>query len=132
MNDAWILRFSHPRVAINRSLPVRVLRLAPGGEETELERQQIELGRASLRDLVKTQIAKGRNFLILDLAVITHLDSSGLGEIVSAYVHAGRANGGLVLACVPPRARQVIRVMGLEGVIPTYDSVTAAAGHFDL
>lgn len=131
MKGAWILRLSHRQVVTSQATPVQVLRIAADGEETELEKLQIEPGGFSLRDLVKSQLAMERRLLILDLSVMTHLDSSELGEIVSAFVHAGRANGSLVLAGLNPRVRKVIRMMGLDGVIPVFDSVAAAARQFD-
>jgi len=130
MKVAWILRIAQRRVTIGGSRSVVILRVTPDGEETELEKLHLESGGPYLRDVVKGQIAKERRLLILDLSFVPYLDSSGLGEIVSAFVHAGRADGSLVLACLSPRAREVIRLMNLEGVILSFDSVAAAARHY--
>lgn len=107
-----------------------VLHVTPEGEERELERLHLDSGSPLLRDVVKSEIAKARRLLIVDLTAIPHLDSSGLGEIVSAFVHAGRSDGSLVLACLSPSARQTIRVMGLEGLILSFDSVAEAVRHY--
>ena len=131
MNGVWVLRFGQQSTTTDRSRPVVVVQVAPDGEETEFERLFVELGSRSLRDVVKDEIAKGRKSLVLDLRAISHLGSSEIGQIVSAFVHAGRADASLVLACVQPSARKVIRVMGLERVIPIFESVAAAAQHFD-
>ena len=115
---------------IRDAKPIVVLHVTPEGEESELEKLLLDPGGPYLKDVVDAQIAKGRKYLILDLTFVPHLDSYAIGEIVSAFVHAGRLDGGLVLACLSPMAHKVLRIMNLEEVIPNFASVAAAVEHY--
>ena len=51
---------------------------------------RITLGEGSvqLRDAIRDLIGKGQKSILLDLGDVNYIDSSGLGELVSAYTTA--------------------------------------------
>jgi anti-sigma B factor antagonist len=54
-------------------------------------------GSAEFRALIRKQLDEGQRRILLNLANIDHLDSSGIGELVSAYATAKRADGEVKL-----------------------------------
>ena len=42
-------------------------------------------GCTQLRELIRDQLSKGNKNILLNLADVTYIDSSGIGELVSAY-----------------------------------------------
>lgn len=55
----------------------------------------IKLGETdlALRETINSQIEKGHNRLVLDLAGVRYMDSAGIGEVVAALKRV-RQNGG--------------------------------------
>ena len=60
-----------------------------GGTVLELS-GRITLGEGSvqLRDAIRDLIGKGQRNILLDVGEVSYIDSSGLGELVSAYTTA--------------------------------------------
>src|SRR5260221_4324166 len=50
-------------------------------------------GSALLRDLIRENLNKGHKKIVLNLAAISYLDSTGLGELVSGYRFVKSAGG---------------------------------------
>ena len=66
---------------------------------------QVTLGRESqqLRQRIKSLLAEGKNQILVDLADVTHVDSAGLGTLVSSLTSVQGAGGRMKLAN-PPRS----------------------------
>ena len=60
---------------------------------------RITLGEGSvqLRDAIRDAIGKGQKDILLDLGEVNYIDSSGLGELVSAYTSAKNQSAKLKL-----------------------------------
>ena len=54
-------------------------------------------GSVQLRDTIKELLAKGQKNILLNLGDVNYIDSSGLGELVSAYTTVKNAGGELKL-----------------------------------
>ncbi len=65
--------------------------------------------------------------LVLDLAELTFIDSSGLDLLERVQAETGRRGGYFALAALQSRVARVLRVAGLAGKLPVYDTVSAAA-----
>lgn len=65
--------------------------------------------------------------LVLDLAGVTFLDSSGLKVLVAAQRRTTRAGGSLSLVAVPRVVMRVLTVTALDKVFPIFDSVDDVA-----
>jgi anti-sigma B factor antagonist len=75
--------------------------------------------------------AAGHRLVVLDLSRLTFVDSSGLGVIVGGVKRARAARGGLALVGVPDHVLKVLRVTGLDRIMPPFASLDEAFAHLD-
>lgn len=69
--------------------------------------------------------------IVVDLAKMTHIDSSGLGALVF-LLQRTNANGGTVkLACLQSRPRIIFEITRVFRVFEIFDTVDAAIKSFD-
>jgi len=80
----------------------------------------------ALRQLV----AAGTLNILMNLAQVTMMDSSGIAAIVGTYVSLTRDGGSLKLSRPSARVREVLRVMRLLDSIPTFDNEAEALASF--
>lgn len=83
-----------------------------------------------LREKVTSSLKRGHRQILLDLGGVTHIDSSGLGEIVSCHTTAMRENGAIKLANVGKRSRDLLTLTKLITVFDVYDSDGEAIASF--
>ena len=79
-----------------------------------------------LRELV----TKGVRNLLVNLADVTQMDSSGIGTIAGVFVTLSRYDGSLKLLRPRARVRAVLEVMHLPDRIPTFEDETQALASF--
>lgn len=77
-------------------------------------------GTSELRQETRRLIGEGRVKIILNLAKVKYVDSSGLGEMVSALTTAARKRGNIVLLNVSPNVMDLLRVTKLVSVFAIY------------
>ena len=87
-------------------------------------------GRYLLSLHLRELVAKGARKLLLNLADVTQLDSSGISPAVGTYVSLSRQGGSLKLVCPRGRVQDVLRVMRVADSIPTFDDETQALASF--
>jgi len=87
-------------------------------------------GDVLLRKNIKEQVEKGEKKLILDLADVKYMDSSGVGELVSAFTTVKNAGGVLKLAHLNPRLHDLLQLTALITVFEVFDSVEDALNSF--
>ncbi|GBC77085.1 Anti-sigma-B factor antagonist [bacterium HR08] len=87
-------------------------------------------GTAPFREAIHRVIQLGGRRLVLNLAGVTHMDSSGIGELVSAYMTASHLGGCVKLLHVPPRIQEVLTVTKLATVFQTFDDEMTAVESF--
>jgi anti-anti-sigma factor len=66
------------------------------------------------------------SFVVLDLAAIDFIDSSGLGLLVRLRNRARLAGGDLRICAPSARLKEILRVTRLEKVLAPYDSASSA------
>ena len=71
----------------------------------------------AVKNAVNTLVEKGRTRLVLNLAAVPYVDSSGLGELASAHVTVSRTGATLVLAAVNDRVMEALKVTKLTRVL---------------
>ncbi|MGD0401722.1 MAG: STAS domain-containing protein [Candidatus Acidiferrales bacterium] len=94
-------------------------------------------GRASIgpntdrldRELRKLAAAGVRKILV-NLAGLTMMDSSGIATIAGTYVSLVRGGGSLKLMRPSDRVREVLTVMRILNSIPTFEDEAAALASF--
>jgi len=69
-------------------------------------------------------------FIVLNLAEVTFLDSSGLGLLVRLLTRTRRVGGGLVLCAVPPRVREILKMTRLQTTLPSFATEADAIAAF--
>jgi anti-sigma B factor antagonist len=92
----------------------------------------ITLGQATqkLRDLIHETVAAGRTKILLNMAEVYYIDSSGLGELVAASTHAKRSGATLKLMKLAPRVQDVMQLTKLYQVIDVYPDEDSAVRSF--
>ena len=87
-------------------------------------------GSVTLRDAVKDALAKGNTRILLNLADVDYIDSSGIGELVSAYTSVKNAGGELKLLHLTKKVHDLLQITKLYTVFDVSDSETSAVGSF--
>ncbi len=93
---------------------------------------QIKLGEGSsvLRDTVKDLLGKGHKKILLNLGDINYIDSSGIGELVSAYTSVRNQGGELKLLHLTKKVHDLLQITKLYTVFHVLDDETAAIAAF--
>ncbi len=90
-----------------------------------------EDGDAPLGDLVDRLLQQNRMKLVLDLALVTYIDSAGLGLLVSRYVRFRRRGGDVRLVSLTDRSRHLMAITNLVTVFATFESQAEAVRSFN-
>jgi anti-sigma B factor antagonist len=93
---------------------------------------RITLGEGSvqLRDAIRDLIGKGVKKILIDLGNVNYIDSSGLGELVSAYTTAKNQSADLKLLNLTKKVKDVLQVTKLYTVFDIYDDEASAIASF--
>lgn len=93
---------------------------------------KIALGESNraLHDSIKDLIEGGSKNILLNLANVTVIDSSGLGELVAGYASAERNGGAMKLMNLSDRFIQLIHITKLYTVFDIFDNEAEAIASF--
>jgi anti-anti-sigma factor len=75
-------------------------------------------------------VAKGASKLLLNIADLSQIDSSGVSVIVRTHASLKRHGGGLKLLHPGGRVLQVLTVIHLLDIIPSFDDEAQALANF--
>lgn len=87
-------------------------------------------GCTQLRELVRDQLGKGTKHLLLNLADVTYIDSSGIGELVSGFTTVSNQGGRLKLLNLTKKVHDLLQITKLYTVFDVYDDEAKAVGSF--
>ena len=87
-------------------------------------------GSSSLRDLMRDLLGKNQRKILLNLGDVSYIDSSGLGELVSAYASGANQGAQIKLLNVQKRVQDLIQITKLYTVFESFTSETAALRSF--
>ncbi|MBI4470791.1 MAG: STAS domain-containing protein [Acidobacteria bacterium] len=87
-------------------------------------------GSAQFREAIRRLIEEGRMKLLLNFAEVSYVDSSGIGELVSAYTTVTSKGGQLRLVNLPRRIHDLLRITKLLTVLETFDDESRAVQSF--
>jgi len=87
-------------------------------------------GSALLRDLIRENLNKGYKKLVLNLAAISYLDSTGLGELVSGYRLVKSQGGELKLLNLNKKVSDLLQVTKLYAVFDVHNVEAQAVASF--
>lgn len=93
---------------------------------------RITLGEGSviLRDTIRDLIAKGQKQILLNLGDVTYIDSSGIGELVSAFTTVRNQGGELKLLNLTKKVHDLLQITKLYTVFDVKDDEAAAVRSF--
>jgi len=93
---------------------------------------RITLGEGSvvLRDSVKDLLTKGQKKILLNLGDVNYIDSSGIGELVSAYTTVKNQGGELKLLNLTKKVHDLLQITKLYTVFDVRDDETSAVKAF--
>ncbi len=80
-----------------------------------------------LRSAIDRMLEDGSTRLVLDLADVSFMDSSGLGAVITGLKRARQAGGDLRLAAAGEQVQTVMRLTNLDRVLRPHATVQDAA-----
>lgn len=83
-----------------------------------------------LHDKVHSLVFEGHHKLVINLAKVTHLDSAGLGALISCHTTLAKAGGRVVLTNIATRVSSVMAITKLLTVFDVADSEAGAVVSF--
>ena len=94
---------------------------------------RITLGEGSvvLRDTIRDLIGKGSKKILLNLGDVTYIDSSGIGELVSAFTAVRREGGELKLLNLTKKVHDLLQITKLYTVFDVRDDEAEAIAAFE-
>ena len=94
-------------------------------------RLTIDAGESELlSDQLRRLVANGVRKLLLNLEDLTQVDSSGVSIIVGTFVSLKRQSGDLKLLCPSGRVLEVLTVLHLIEIIPSFQDEAEALASF--
>ncbi len=90
----------------------------------------IGVGDVALRNAVQEAINSGATKVVINLRDVTTIDSSGVGELVSAYTTATNRGAKLRLANLPSKVSDILQITQLITVFDVFDSEDEAVRSF--
>ena len=79
-----------------------------------------------LRDLMNRLLSEGNQQFVLNLTGVDYIDSSGLGELVSAYTTVRNKQGDVKLLNLTSKAKDLLQMTKLLTVFDVYDDEAKA------
>jgi anti-sigma B factor antagonist len=87
-------------------------------------------GDVALREAVQQLLADGVLKILIRLEKVTTIDSSGVGELVSAFTTVTNRGGKLKLVNLPPKVNDILQITQLITVFEVYDNEDEALASF--
>jgi anti-sigma B factor antagonist len=84
-----------------------------------------------LRDTIRQLVAAGKKKIILNLANVDYIDSSGVGELVSSYTTVRNAGGELKLLNLTKKVHDILNITKLYTIFDIKDDEFTAVKSFD-
>src|SRR5213596_2414327 len=110
------------------------IRERQAGDVTVLDmdgRITIGEGSVALRSAIRRLLEEGKKKILLNLAKVGYIDSSGIGELVSSYTAIGKEDGGqLKLLNLTQKLQDLLTITKLLTVFDVYESEEEALASF--
>jgi len=87
-------------------------------------------GDIALREAVHKALDDGARKVVIRLADVSTIDSSGVGELVSAFTTVTNRGGKLKLLNLPPKVNDILQITQLTTVFEVYDNEDEAVASF--
>jgi anti-sigma B factor antagonist len=87
-------------------------------------------GSVTLRETVSGLLAKNQKKILLNLAEVNYIDSSGIGELVSAFTTVRKQGGDLKLLNLTKKVHDLLQITKLYTVFDVHDDEASAVKSF--
>ena len=87
-------------------------------------------GSVSLRAAIRRLLEEGKKRILLNLAGVSYVDSSGIGELVSSYTAINKEGGQLKLLNLTQKIQDLLTITKLLTVFDVYDNEAEALNSF--
>jgi len=87
-------------------------------------------GSSALRDGIRDLANKGQKKILLNLAEVSYIDSSGIGELVSAFTTVTNQGGQLKLLSLTKRVKDLLQITKLYTVFDVHEDEAHAIRSF--
>ncbi len=87
-------------------------------------------GSVMLHSAIRRLMKEGQNQILLNLAHVAHIDSSGLGQLIAGHLALRKIGGQIKLVHLTKRVSELMTITKLLTVFETYESESAALDSF--
>ncbi len=87
-------------------------------------------GNVSLRSAIRRLVEEGKKKVLLNLAQVNYVDSSGVGELVASFTTIRREGGQLKLLNLTGKIQDLLAITKLLTVFDVYEDEAAALSSF--
>ncbi len=87
-------------------------------------------GASTFRDTTRELAASGHKKLLLNLAEVSYIDSSGIGEMVSGFTTVTNQGGSVKLLNLTKRVKDLLQITKLYTVFEVFEDEAAAVRSF--
>ena len=87
-------------------------------------------GSSMLRNAIRRLTQEGKKKILLNLAGVGYMDSTGIGELVASYTTVQHAGGQLKLLNLTQKLQSLLAITKLLTVFDTYDTEDEALRSF--
>ena len=87
-------------------------------------------GNVEFHNSIRSLVEKGRKNILVNLENVSLIDSSGLGELVAAYVAVTKSGGLIKLLHLSKRVRELMLMTKLLTIFDVYENEAVAVKNF--
>src|SRR6187401_3285900 len=87
-------------------------------------------GSVALRTAIRRLLEEGKKKILLNLAKVGYIDSSGIGELVSSYTAINKEGGQLKLLNLTQKLQDLLTITKLLTVFDVYDNEAEALNSY--
>src|SRR5258707_1473207 len=96
----------------------------------EVSGKLTSLESGALSNSITQLLKEGRKQILLNLRGLTYLDSSGIGELVHAYMSVIKRNGEMKVVGLTDKAEEILKITKLYQVFQEFQDETSARQSF--
>jgi len=107
--------------------PLVIKSTTVNGSTVLAPQSDIDMSRApTMRDAIKSALEAKPSKLVIDLSVVSYVDSSGIATLVEALKWTREGKVGLTLAGLSPRVKTLMEITKLSAMFTTRATVEEA------
>ena len=80
----------------------------------------------TFKQLLEEEVEKGGKWIVVDLADVVAMSSTGLGILIAAHRYIAEKGGAFKLAQLSEKVRYILEITRLDSVFEVFDSVDLA------